>query len=227
MSSDDPKWYQYHLPNTFLLKCELEQKYVDFLWKCIEESAEIKKDAKSNLAGNISESIYLTDTDDYFFNNVLKEPCEQYLQQNPEIVTNRNTFTPFGINKLKLTNFWVNSQRQTEFNPVHNHGGVLSFVIWMKIPTDYKEQHEIPFVKESNTPMASDFQFLYTDIMGTIKGCNLLMDEEVEGTMMVFPSSLLHQVYPFYNCDDDRISISGNMYFDHDKMYDYFFREDG
>ena len=126
-----------------------------------------------------------------------------------------------------MTNFWVNSQRQTEFNPIHNHGGVLSFVIWMKIPTDFREQHEIPFAKESNTPQASDFQFLYTDIMGNVQGHNFLMSDKVEGTMMVFPSTLVHQVYPFYNCDDDRISISGNLYFDIDKLYDYFFHENG
>ena len=223
----DSKWFQYHLPNTFLLQCTLAQEYIDFLWKCVDNALEDRRNAKKHLAGNISESLYLTDTDNYFFNNVLKKPCEQYLYENPKIITNRNTFTPFSVNSLKLSNFWVNSQRQTEFNPVHNHGGVLSFVIWMKIPTDFREQHEIPFAKESNTPQASDFQFLYTDIMGSVQGANLLMDEKVEGTMMVFPSTFIHQVYPFYNCDDDRISISGNLYFDIDQLYDYFFHEDG
>ena len=40
------------------------------------------------------------------------------------------------------------------------------------------------------------------------------MDPEVEGTMFIFPSSLTHQVYPFYNTDDERISISGNIAID-------------
>tara|TARA_X000000368_G_scaffold400223_1_gene371906 strand:- start:33 stop:707 length:675 start_codon:yes stop_codon:yes gene_type:complete len=218
--NQESTWYTYHLPNTPLLKCELEQKYVDYLWKQIDKASSLQRNANGNLAGNISKSLYLDDEDDYFFSNVLQKPCQQYLEENPKIITNKNTFAPFSTSVLKLTNFWVNSQRETEFNPTHNHGGVLSFVIWMKIPTDWREQHEIPFSKESNTPMASDFQFLYTDIMGSIQGSNIAMDSETEGTMMVFPSTIIHQVYPFYNCDDDRISISGNIYFDPKQLKD-------
>ena len=30
--------------------------------------------------------------------------------------------------------------------------------------------------------------------------------------MVLFPSQLRHQVYPFYNCDEERVSISGNVF---------------
>ena len=29
--------------------------------------------------------------------------------------------------------------------------------------------------------------------------------------MLFFPSSLSHQVYPFYECEEERITISGNV----------------
>ena len=29
--------------------------------------------------------------------------------------------------------------------------------------------------------------------------------------MLFFPSKLNHQVYPFLNCEEERISISGNI----------------
>ena len=35
----------------------------------------------------------------------------------------------------------------------------------------------------------------------------------MEGTILFFPSQLQHTVYPFYNCEEDRISISGNIGF--------------
>ena len=38
-----------------------------------------------------------------------------------------------------------------------------------------------------------------------------------EGNMLFFPSELHHQVYPFYNCDKTRISISGNIFLDTSK----------
>ena len=32
--------------------------------------------------------------------------------------------------------------------------------------------------------------------------------------MLFFPAKLMHSVYPFYECDKERISISGNIRFD-------------
>ena len=40
------------------------------------------------------------------------------------------------------------------------------------------------------------------------------LSPEMEGIMLFFPSTLQHQVYPFYNCDDVRISVSGNLSLD-------------
>ena len=37
------------------------------------------------------------------------------------------------------------------------------------------------------------------------------MSPKLEGTMVFFPAQLRHAVYPFYNCDEERISISGNI----------------
>ena len=104
-------------------------------------------------------------------------------------------------------NWWVNYQYQTEFNPEHAHTGITSFVIWMKIPTRYQDQHNLPF--HSNA--ASDFQFTYSNILGSTVEFPVFMEPEMEGVMMVFPSSLHHQVYPFYNTEEPRISIAGNL----------------
>ena len=51
-------------------------------------------------------------------------------------------------------------------------------------------------------------------MLGSIRPYTYEMSPKVEGTMLFFPSSLKHQVYPFYNCDEDRISISGNVALD-------------
>ena len=216
---DDMVWEHLHLPNTPLIKCTLSDKYVQYLWQCIEDAMGNPIDAKSHLAGNISSSIYLEDKDDYFFKNALQEQCERYIRDF-NIITARNSFEQFEVVRLRMLNFWANSQRQTEFNPTHNHGGVLSFVVWLKIPTHWKDQHELPIAKTSNTPMASDFQLLFTDILGSINGFSVPMSSDMEGQMCVFPSSLIHQVYPFYECDEDRISISGNLYFDPDVLHE-------
>jgi len=40
------------------------------------------------------------------------------------------------------------------------------------------------------------------------------MNPEIEGTMLFFPAKLNHIVYPFYDCEEDRVSISGNIQID-------------
>ena len=221
----DNEWYSFQLPNIPLLRCKLSDDNVKYLWNCIEDAVGENLSAKNHLAGNISESLYLTDKDNYFFNTILKDIGKQYIQQYSSFATTfRNNGSNFKMEDLVMREFWVNSSRQNEFNPTHNHGGVLSFVIWMKIPTEWQDQYEIPCVKESNTPMASDFQFLYTDVGGQIQGYRIQMGSHMEGFMCLFPATTIHQVFPFYNCEDDRISISGNLYFKEptipDEIYD-------
>ena len=65
---------------------------------------------------------------------------------------------------FKLKGFWSNRQFKHEFNPFHSHTGILSFVVWMKIPTESEHQHNLPVSANSNAPVSSDFQFLYQKI---------------------------------------------------------------
>ena len=38
----------------------------------------------------------------------------------------------------------------------------------------------------------------------------------MEGTIILFPAQgIPHTVYPFYNCDEERVSISGNVFYGH------------
>ena len=37
------------------------------------------------------------------------------------------------------------------------------------------------------------------------------MSPKFEGTMLFFPSQLHHCVYPFYDCKEDRVTVSGNI----------------
>ena len=117
-----------------------------------------------------------------------------------------------------LQTMWVNYQKQTEFNPTHLHKGVYSFVIWMQIPTEYNEQKENPIAKNTNSDVISNFSFDYRDIIGEYRYHTYIMSKKMEGKMVFFPSKLTHTVYPFYNCSEDRISISGNICLDTNRI---------
>ena len=199
---------------SFGLENTLSDIAMDKLWEYISTAKENPKSYKGNLVGNLSSSLILNDTDNWFFDNV----CIPIITEYKEVF---NKYTGVFIQKFfqkgvpyMLGSLWVNFQKQHEFNPMHNHAGVFSFVVFMKIPTDWREQHEIPFVKESNSPKASAFEFVYTDIMGTIQSYTYCLDSSFEGIMLFFPAEMMHLVYPFYNCEEERITISGNIVYD-------------
>ena len=193
------------------IKASLDKNEIDHLWQCIDEKGE---SWKHSLVGQINSSYKIEDKDDWFFNNVLVQLGMQY----------EHTFSNLGIKvpiksrilsdkqlPYYLSNMWVNYQKQHEFNPVHDHTGIYSFVIWMKIPTDYKNQRENQIANRSNTNVISNFCFNYRTITGGNGQYVYQMSKGIEGTILLFPSQLQHTVYPFYNCEEDRISISGNI----------------
>jgi|TARA_R100000030_G_scaffold31529_1_gene23112 hypothetical protein len=194
-----------HPPALGWLEKKLSNKEIEYLWRCIDNR---KESFKKKLAGQIHESNTLIDRGDWFWQNTLAPLCVKYKQEfgnlGRSIPVNQN-------HPYFLQQFWVNYQKEGEFNPLHDHGGAYSFVIWMKIPTRHSEQNKNPISLTSNTHLISTFQFHFLDILGQMTKYQYEMNPDMEGTMVFFPAKLIHCVYPFYNCDEDRISISGNI----------------
>jgi hypothetical protein len=115
-----------------------------------------------------------------------------------------------GGKDLKLETLWVNFQTANEFNPVHHHGGLFSFVIWLQIPYKIEEETALFHVKQNRS---SCFEFIYNDILGNIRTHTFAVGTKDEGIIVLFPAGLHHCVYPFMTSEDIRISISGNIDF--------------
>jgi hypothetical protein len=194
-----------HPPNLGWLEKKLSDEEMKRLWKYIDNRG---KSVKDTLAGHVHESNSLIDEDGWFFKNTLLQLIYMYAGEFDNVGDKLPTPNkhPYFLSRM-----WVNYQKQCEYNPLHDHTGVYSFVIWMKIPTKQEEQDKISFSSEANTQKNSTFQMLYNNILGQPTTMSYYMNPECEGTMFFFPSQLQHQVYPFYNCDEDRISISGNI----------------
>ena len=116
-------------------------------------------------------------------------------------------------NKLTVESVWVNMQKKLEVNPLHNHDGTLSFVAWLHVPFKLEDERNMENCKNSRTvELASTFQFVYTTVLGKIVNSPMFVESGWEGRIVMFPSQLLHIVYPFQTSDDYRISIAGNLY---------------
>lgn len=114
-----------------------------------------------------------------------------------------------------IPSLWVNFQKKHEFNPLHNHDGEVSFVIWVNIPYDLDDERRLPHAKSGTAPSAPCFSFIYSPVFSNpdfhVRNYRIEVDKSFEGTCILFSSGLQHMVTPFYTSDDYRISVSGNF----------------
>jgi hypothetical protein len=101
---------------------------------------------------------------------------------------------------------WINFQQKYEYNPIHDHSGVLSWVYYHKVPYLLEKED-----KCFNDPAKEKFngRFVFWPEVGY--HVSLDIDNRHEGTFIMFPSTLHHAVYPFYTSDEYRITIAGNV----------------
>jgi|TARA_R110002153_G_scaffold11805_7_gene45270 hypothetical protein len=120
---------------------------------------------------------------------------------------NFTTTIPANIPAYEFERVWVNFQRPGGFVPLHQHSGLYSFVIWCDIPYTLSNQSN----EFSDDHRVGTFEFVYTDCLGKLSSHVLPADKTWEGRIAVFPAELHHQVYPFYDSNDFRVTISGNL----------------
>lgn len=157
------------------------------------------EDYNENLVGHIEDEreFIITDKIQFF----LEELAEHYHQR-------------FNIKDFRVVSHlaWVNLQKKHEFNPCHLHDSTLSWVLWVKIPYRLEDEDNLPNTIKTRYSLNSRFQFFYNQLDGKQAVQTLDIDQSWQGTILLFPSTLRHTVYPFYTSDQARISIAGNIY---------------
>jgi len=169
-----------------------------------------KTGKQHSLAGNIREEWDIKEAiplfESYIFNLINKHPNHINF-----LLSEKKKFIGDTIPQLKLENLWVNFQKKYEFNPVHSHDGLFSFVIFVKIPYDLKEELKNGPGVLSNTNVASCLQFYVTNVLGKHSTETVFVDKSYEGGVYFFNAETKHCVYPFYTSEDYRITVSGNV----------------
>jgi len=148
---------------------------------------------------------YLKTYVERFFNGLHQQYGENYNQIEKMLAVNdKNQNDTIHTGELKLDTLWINFSQKHDSNPPHTHTGVLSFVIYCKVP-----QRIFEVQADSNTQRAGEIVFQYgepiTDLMG-----NDYPVKPSENLIFIFPSKLKHFV-PAYYVDEERISVSGNF----------------
>ena len=185
--------YSYAHWGPFLYKAFLEQEEIEKINNlCSKES----KDYRDNLAGLIKHE-HVIDVKEIFpiINPYINSYMEAYSTYG---------YKPIG-NKVELISSWVNYMTKFESNPLHTHDDDLSFVLYIKIPEELRQE-----VKDSisNTKPGA-LNFMYTLGTGKHQVNQHIFIPQV-GDIFIFPASLHHSVNHFQS-EGERISVSGNL----------------
>lgn len=177
-------------------------------WNARKEENKINR----KLLGHIKEEYKINDIP-FHFNDFIIEDClsTEIMLSYTRKLTVTDKDRPFFIDNL-----WCNFQKKHEFNPPHNHSGIYSFVIFVQIPYNLKEEENVfPEIGDDNRPdkanYTSKFAFINADPSGEIRCDPLNIDQSYVGKLLMFPAKQLHEVFPFYTTDEYRITVSGNI----------------
>ena len=172
----------------------------------IKESLNEQRSFAGNLVGNIKKQ---------FIFDHHREEIEQLavkLAQYHDHIYECSSYLDDSNGKLSLGALWINMQVAGEFNPIHKHPGVYSFVIWIELPFTHENEKIYGPGFASNGNKGGCFEFVYSNTYGQLMSHPIPADNSYEGQMILFPAKLNHVVYPFYTDAGYRISISGNLF---------------
>tara|TARA_X000000368_G_scaffold318724_1_gene255937 strand:+ start:465 stop:1106 length:642 start_codon:yes stop_codon:yes gene_type:complete len=186
------------IPETLISKLN---SYIDKT--ILDKEKSQKLDWGKQLAGNVTQEFRLEPElcDEIGFSKFLSSAVAKWIEMSEGKK----------ISKLQISSSWVVRQFQNEYNPIHHHSGHISGVGYLKVPKNFGETFQ-PNNSKQNT----------NGFLSLIHGNRLFNSESVfniepkVGDFYFFPNHLMHTVYPFYNNNDERRSISFNAKIDED-----------
>lgn len=110
--------------------------------------------------------------------------------------------------KFTLIDLWINYMKENEQNPEHSHGGMLSWVMFLKVPDLEEERRN--YKGKSYGPGGVTFHYGEHQNPTWAQHSYGYMPE-IAG-LWIFPAQLRHQVMS-YKTPGERISVSGNLFF--------------
>ena len=172
--------------------------YIDDILKDKDKSS--KLDHGNRLVGDVTQEFKLENEfiDSSGFHNFLGKSVKNWIKisENQEVT------------EFKLISSWIVRQFQNEYNPIHWHGGHISGVGYLKVPSSLGSSFQKKEIKNNNGQINlihGSKQFLSPSSM--------VVTPEV-GDFYFFPHYLMHTVYPFNGTHEERRSISFNAKID-------------
>ena len=161
-------------------------------------------DHGKNLAGNVQQE-FLLDVEFMKKNNwpeFLGKSCQKWLSEGHNI----------SIKKFEIISSWIVRQFKNEYNPIHFHGGHISGVGYLKVP------------KNMGTTIQKGKKVQHNGKLVLIDGSKKILCNPTYsitpkvGEFYLFPSYMMHTVYPFSDTSEERRSVSFNAKIDDESV---------
>ena len=195
-----------------IYKTTISDEFLALLKTVSKQTRETQNNVGKTLVGNLQKQYSMIVND---------EQGQQFMEEIKEHVFNavyefEKKYNHSGEEYLVKDKFrfnlgpgaWINYQQPGEFNPIHNHTGKLSAVIYIDVPECIAEENAV-MADTSGSPSAGKIHWVYGS-MDYATDYNYA-HQPVTGELFIFPAGLPHIVYPFKS-DVERISMSFNVY---------------
>jgi hypothetical protein len=189
----------------FLLQTELRDNVLDELLTRASNIRNVEMyNAEHMLAADMHDEWNYPSTDIVWFQEQFEPYVNLYLDGLSHHIEQR--VSPI----WEVDNLWVNYQKQHDFNPLHNHRGDLSFVLYLNVPEELLTEKE-RYNMIGNGPIPGSIMFTHGEATKFNDSRKFFLPQR--GQVFIFPSTLMHTVVPFRTPDIERISVAGNITF--------------
>ena len=182
---------------------DISDEFHEFLLNGLDPTLELGVSRADNLAGNIDKQLESRLDAEIFLGQIY----EHVYKYHDEFVRNESFFRPKAQETRlpilrSIVGPWVNYMRENDFNPIHRHNGNLSGIIFIDIPKQIEEDRISSDLKNDSSGL---IDFWCNDMNWSFS--------PKSKQLMLFPSNLLHGVYPFKS-NAIRITMSFNLLFE-------------
>lgn len=157
------------------------------------------QECQTELAGNIPNEYAIDLEHLYEYDEELYNLFTMFLGQATAVCINGE------VGSLDIRRAWYNEMESNDYNPLHKHFGMLSFVMYLDIPEEIRSECE----NEVGNVYSQGLIEFVSGFLGA-EGMRKLTFNPRVGDMFMFNSQLHHCVYPFKS-DVKRLSLAGNI----------------
>ena len=168
-------------------------------------------DASGQLAGRIKKQTHLDD--------VISDTVKVQILNHCSTFYEKTAGVKIPLESIHLDSIWSNIQEAREYNPIHQHTGNFSFVIYTRNDLEDLSVEELQDNEydnkivdyENQKPLAGLIELFYGG--GNWMNWTSFTHVPKRGDILIFPSWLRHTVYAHYEAGKIRISVAGNVSF--------------